>query len=220
VPYQTIATDDIGKFAALAFEQPGRFIGGAVEIAGSELTNPAAAEVFSRLLGRRVKFQRLPMPVVRVALGREFYQMFRWFNAGAFQADVAALRRDYPQLRLRTLEDWLREEGWAGRRAVIARRDKIGRPLPGASPARRSGRGGIGVSGGTDLDWTFGGPWPFRPRWFRLTPRTDALHRPEAARGPPGPHDRVSAGRGCGQSFPAVAVHAGAVMSHEQLDSR
>src|SRR6266704_4947009 len=112
----------------------GRFIGAAVEIAGSELTNQAAAEVFSRVLGRRVKFRRLPMPVVRVALGREFYQMFRWFNVGGFQADITALRRDYPQLRLRTLEDWLREEGWTGRRAITVRRDKIGRPLPGATP--------------------------------------------------------------------------------------
>ena len=41
-----------------------------------------------------------------VALGREFYQTFRWFNTGGFNADIAALRRDYPQLRLRTLEDW------------------------------------------------------------------------------------------------------------------
>lgn len=133
-PYQTIATDDIGKFAALVFEQPDRFVGTALEIAGSELTNPAAAEVFSRVLRRRVRFRRLPMPVVRVVLGREFYQMFRWFNAGGFQADVPALRRDYPQLRLRTLEDWLREEGWAGRRAVTTRRDKIGRPLTGTTP--------------------------------------------------------------------------------------
>jgi hypothetical protein len=73
--------------------------------------------------------------LVRVALGREFYQMFRWFNAGGFQADVAALRRDYPQLKLRTLEDWLREEGWAGRRIVTVKRDKIGRALSGGSPA-------------------------------------------------------------------------------------
>ena len=45
----------------------------------------------------------LAMPV---APGREFYQTFRWFNTGGFNADIAALRRDYPQLRLRTLEDW------------------------------------------------------------------------------------------------------------------
>jgi uncharacterized protein YbjT (DUF2867 family) len=138
IPYQTIATDDIGKFAALAFDQPDAFIGVELEIAGSELTNRAAADVFSRVLGRRVKFRRLPMPLVRVALGREFYQMFRWFNQGGFQADITALRRDYPQLRLRTLEDWLREEGWAGRRAVTVPRDKIGRPVPDTVPPAAS----------------------------------------------------------------------------------
>ena len=37
-PYQTIATDDIGGFVALAFERPSEFIGKELEIAGSELT--------------------------------------------------------------------------------------------------------------------------------------------------------------------------------------
>src|SRR6516225_9309326 len=79
-PYQTIAADDIGAFAALAFERPQEFIGVALEIAGSELTNLEAAQVFSRVLGKPVKFRRLPMPMVRLVLGKEFYQMFRWFN--------------------------------------------------------------------------------------------------------------------------------------------
>jgi uncharacterized protein YbjT (DUF2867 family) len=128
-PYQTIATDDIGKFVALAFERPGDFIGVELEIAGSELTNRQAAEVFARVLGRPVKFRRLPMPIVRVGLGKEFFQMFRWFNEGGYQADVAGLRGRYPELQLRTLEDWLREEGWENKREIAVKRDKIGRPL-------------------------------------------------------------------------------------------
>jgi uncharacterized protein YbjT (DUF2867 family) len=111
-PYQTIATDDIGAFAALAFERPREFLGVAVEIAGSELTNPQAAEVFSRVLGKPVTFRRLPLPIVRLVLGKEFYQMFRWFNAEGFRADIGALRRQYPTVHLRTLEEWLRAEGW------------------------------------------------------------------------------------------------------------
>jgi uncharacterized protein YbjT (DUF2867 family) len=130
MPYQTIASDDIGKFAALAFARPEVFIGVDLEIAGSELTNRQAAEVFARVLGRPVKFRRLPMPVARIALGKEFHQMFRWFNEGGYRADVAGLRRDHPDLRLRTLEDWLREEGWEGKRAITVQRDRIGRPLP------------------------------------------------------------------------------------------
>jgi uncharacterized protein YbjT (DUF2867 family) len=111
-PYQTIATDDIGAIAALAFDRPQEFIGLALEIAGSELTNPEAAQVFSRVLGKPVRFRRLPMPVVRLVLGKEFYQMFRWFNEAGFQADIAGLRRKYPEVRLQTLEEWLRHEGW------------------------------------------------------------------------------------------------------------
>ena len=114
-PYQTIAADDIGAFIALAFERPKEFIGEAVEIAGSELTNREAAEVFSRVLGRKVRFQRLPLPAVRLVLGKEFYQMFRWFNASGFKADIETLRRRYPEIHLRTLEEWLRDEGWQKR---------------------------------------------------------------------------------------------------------
>jgi uncharacterized protein YbjT (DUF2867 family) len=111
-PYQTIATDDIGAFAALAFERPEQFIGVELEIAGSELTNPEAAGIFSKVVGRPVKFQRIPMPIVRLAMGKEFYQMFRWFNVEGFKADIAGLRSSYPEVRLQNLEEWLRREGW------------------------------------------------------------------------------------------------------------
>jgi uncharacterized protein YbjT (DUF2867 family) len=111
-PYQTIASEDIGAFAALAFERPRDFIGLELEIAGSELTNPEAAQVFSRVLGKRVKFRKLPMPMVRLVLGKEFYQMFRWFNEAGFKADIADLRHQYPEVHLQNLEEWLHNEGW------------------------------------------------------------------------------------------------------------
>jgi len=111
-PYQTIAADDIGAFAALAFDRPKDFVGLEPEIAGSELTNPEAAQVFSKVLGKPVKLQRLPMPMVRLVPGKEFYQMFRWFNAGGFQANIPELRRRYPEVQLQTLEQWLYNEGW------------------------------------------------------------------------------------------------------------
>jgi uncharacterized protein YbjT (DUF2867 family) len=123
-PYQTIASDDIGAFVALAFERPKEFIGMELEIAGSELTNLEAAQVFSRVLGRPVKFQKLPMPIVRLALGKEFYQMFHWFNESGFKADIPTLRKRYPEIHLHTLEEWLRAEGWH-KRARHVRAPKV-----------------------------------------------------------------------------------------------
>ena len=113
--YQTIATDDIGAFVALAFERPNDFVGMELEIAGSELTNVETAEVFSRVLGKSVKVRKLPMTIVRLFMGKEFYEMFRWFNEAGFKADIAGLRQRYPEVHLHTLEEWLREEGWQKR---------------------------------------------------------------------------------------------------------
>jgi uncharacterized protein YbjT (DUF2867 family) len=118
-PYQTIASQDIGAFAALAFERPRDFLGLELEIAGSELTNPQAADVFSRVLGKPVRFQKLPMLAVKLFLGKEFYQMFRWFNEAGFRADIPGLRRTYPEVPLVDLETWLYQEGWDKRARIF-----------------------------------------------------------------------------------------------------
>jgi len=127
-PLQTIAPDDIGNFISLAFAQPNRFIGLELEIAGSELTGRETAEVFSRVLGRRVKVYPLPMIAIRPQ-GKEMYQMFSWINKSGFQADIPALRRDYSEIPLTSLESWLRKEGWQGKRKVTVKRDKWGKPI-------------------------------------------------------------------------------------------
>jgi uncharacterized protein YbjT (DUF2867 family) len=118
-PYQTIASQDIGAFAALAFDRPKDFLGLELEIAGSELTNPQAAEVFSRVMGRPVKFRKLPMLAVKLFLGKEFYQMFRWFNDAGFRADIPSLKRKYPEVPLMDLETWLYHEGWDKRGRIF-----------------------------------------------------------------------------------------------------
>jgi uncharacterized protein YbjT (DUF2867 family) len=119
-PYQLIATDDIGEWAALALSQPERFKGKALEIAGDELTNPEIAAAFARVMGRPVKFQRLPLFLTRLVLGKEFYQMFRWFNDHGYRADLAALRREYPEVKPTSLEAWLAREGWGRKGKVYA----------------------------------------------------------------------------------------------------
>jgi uncharacterized protein YbjT (DUF2867 family) len=131
-PLQTIAADDIGQFIGLVFAEPVRFIGLELEIAGSELTGPESADVFARVLGRRMTIHRLPMFMVRLSLGKEWAQMFKWLDKCGFQADIPALRKDYPEITLTSLEEWLIREGWQGKRKVLLKRDSMGRPLAAA----------------------------------------------------------------------------------------
>ncbi len=106
---QQIATEDIGSFAALAFEQPTSFIGKALEIAGDELSMTEIVETFSRVMKRTIEFVEQPMDQM-IQRNPENALMMEWFNTDGYQAVLPALRALYPALL--TLETWLRQKGW------------------------------------------------------------------------------------------------------------
>ena len=114
---QLIPAFDIGSFAAAAFENPEKYIGQAIDIASDENTNPEIAEIFSRILGRPVSFKKLPMLVVRLFMGKELHQMFRWINNVGYDVDIPALQKKYPEVKFSKLGNWL-EHNWAKSEAV------------------------------------------------------------------------------------------------------
>jgi uncharacterized protein YbjT (DUF2867 family) len=111
--YQLIATDDIGAFAAAVFDRGDEIIGQAIEIAGDELTNLEIAATFSRVMGRPVKFTRIPLLMIRIGGGSGVSLMYKWFNQHGYEADIPRLKQTFPEVRLTTLEDWIGHEGWA-----------------------------------------------------------------------------------------------------------
>jgi uncharacterized protein YbjT (DUF2867 family) len=54
--FQRVAVEDVGAFAAIAFEDPDTWIGREVDIGGDEQTMPEIAETFSRVIGREVDY--------------------------------------------------------------------------------------------------------------------------------------------------------------------
>ncbi len=94
---QMIAVDDIGGIAALAFRQPGEWLGKTVEIAGDELTMVEAAAVFSASLGRPVEY--VGGHEDRPGGGDEARSMAAWFDEVGYDVDIAAVRAVYPGLR-------------------------------------------------------------------------------------------------------------------------
>ncbi|GGQ43232.1 uncharacterized protein YbjT (DUF2867 family) [Actinomadura coerulea] len=87
-PMQFIAADDIGVFAADAFDDPERSIGRQIELAGDELTFPEVARIYQRVTGTPTRFEPLPIEE----------RMFQWFAEAGYQADIPALRRQHPHL--------------------------------------------------------------------------------------------------------------------------
>jgi uncharacterized protein YbjT (DUF2867 family) len=111
-PFQQVAVEDVGAFAAIAFEHPEEWIGREVDLAGDEQTMPKIAETFGRVIGKQISYYQVPWDQFEEQMGEEYAVMYRWFNDVGYEADIAALRQQYPELI--TFERYLRSHGWEG----------------------------------------------------------------------------------------------------------
>jgi len=110
---QMLAVEDLGHFVGMAFERPEDFVGATFDLASQELSMLEIADTFTRVLGRPVRFTGSPEGVTKLReFDRDLGDMFRiQLYERRFRAFIPALRALHP--RLRTLEDFLREAGWA-----------------------------------------------------------------------------------------------------------
>jgi len=106
-----IAVRDIGRFVGEAFDNPQRWQGVAVNIAGDRLLVRDYVATVSRVTGHPIRYNRLPLDQFLATLPQPLRPLFRWYDEVGYEADVASLRRELPQLL--TLETWLIEQGWA-----------------------------------------------------------------------------------------------------------
>jgi uncharacterized protein YbjT (DUF2867 family) len=113
---QQISVEDIGAFAAMAFQNSSKWAGRTIELAGDELTMQRVAETLSRVVGRNVKYVQVPWEQFRQDAGEEMTKMYRWFNDEGYHVDIPALRKEYPNLS--TLEKALRQQDWAAAAAA------------------------------------------------------------------------------------------------------
>ena len=111
-PFQQVAVEDVGAFAAIAFENPDRWIGREVDLAGDEQSMTEIADTFSRVIGREVSYYQVPWDQFEEQMGEEVTVNYRWFNDEGYEADIAALQQEHPELT--TFERYLRSQGWEG----------------------------------------------------------------------------------------------------------
>jgi len=110
-PLQQISVEDIGTFAALAFQSPSRWLGRTQELAGDEVSMMRVADLLTRVAGHRVTYVQVPWDQFRANAGEEMTRMYKWFEDVGYDVDIAALRRELPSLS--TLEQVLRRQDWS-----------------------------------------------------------------------------------------------------------
>jgi uncharacterized protein YbjT (DUF2867 family) len=104
---QFVATYDIGWFAARALEEPERYAGRVIPLAGDELNVADIIRTFRTVIGHKRWVAPIPTFVARMMMPKEFADMFRWIREKGFEADIAQVRQEYPQLL--TFAGWLKK---------------------------------------------------------------------------------------------------------------
>ncbi len=108
-PLQMIAVEDFAGFVADAFDNPDKYIGKTMELAGDELTMEKTAEILGKVTGRPVRYVQMPIEQVR-SMSEDLAKMYEWMNEVGYSVDIGALRKLRPDML--DLETWLRKSGW------------------------------------------------------------------------------------------------------------
>jgi uncharacterized protein YbjT (DUF2867 family) len=107
---QMIAVDDIGNYGALAFEEHEKLNRREIDIAGDQQTMVETAKTLSRVLGRTIAFQRVPIEEIR-KFSEDYALMLEWFDRVGYDADITGNEAQYG-IRPTSLTDWAAQVKW------------------------------------------------------------------------------------------------------------
>ncbi|NRP70831.1 Quinone oxidoreductase 2 [Ensifer psoraleae] len=109
---QLVALADIGAFVAALVERRDDVFGKRFDIAGDELSGEEQAKILSQAIGRPIDYQEIPIAAARQQ-SEDAALMFEWFDRAGYDVDIAALRRDFPDVRWHSFADWARAFDWS-----------------------------------------------------------------------------------------------------------
>ncbi|UVK44459.1 NmrA/HSCARG family protein [Mesorhizobium sp. AR07] len=109
---QLVSLADIGGFVAALAERRDQVFGKRFDFAGDELSGEAQAKILSEAIGRPIGYQEIPIAVARQQ-SEDAALMFEWFDRVGYDADIAALRKEFPEVGWHNFADWARAFDWS-----------------------------------------------------------------------------------------------------------
>ena len=105
---QLISAEDVGMVSGIIFMNPEKYLSKTITLAAEEMSQEEIAQTFTEVLGREVKFSKLPGIITRLAMGKDLHKMFKWLNSNdaCFVKDMDGLKREFPDMM--TLRQWIK----------------------------------------------------------------------------------------------------------------
>ncbi len=110
-PWQTIAVDDVGLWAMAVFNNPNKFIGKGINLAGEEMTGNQMAHLLTKLKrfeDKPVQYFKIPRSLLKV-LEHDLATMAEWIERGGYGANIDELKTLGNELgiQMTSLSSWL-----------------------------------------------------------------------------------------------------------------
>jgi uncharacterized protein YbjT (DUF2867 family) len=102
---QQLDRSDLGSFVALVLADPARYDGSRFELASDAPTPAQMTQEVSDVLDRPVGYSETPMTDVE-RRSPDMAAMWEFLRGPGYQADIAALRRDYPAVGWTSFTEW------------------------------------------------------------------------------------------------------------------
>ena len=108
------------RVKALTRERCEQVFGKRFDFAGDELSGEEQAKILSHAIGRPINYQEIPIAAARQQ-SEDVALMFEWFDRVGADADIAALRRDFSEVRWHSFADWARAFDWSVLERTVSR---------------------------------------------------------------------------------------------------
>jgi len=104
-----ISSSDIGNISSLIFLNPDQNLRKTILLATEEIDQENVARIFSNVLGREIKYQKIPMVLTRLFMGKNLYTMFKWYNENyaCLIKNQTIFLKDFPNML--NLSEWIKQ---------------------------------------------------------------------------------------------------------------
>ena len=105
---QFLSAIDIGEISADIFLNKEKYLGKTITIGSEEMNMQQVSKTFSQVLSKEISYQKLPMFITRIIMGKNLYKMFKWINENdaIFMKDLEVFKKENPNLT--SLKQWIK----------------------------------------------------------------------------------------------------------------
>jgi len=105
---QFIGAVDIGEISADIFLNQNKYLEKTITLGSEEMDMQQVAATFSEVLGKEISYQKLPLLIARLVMGKDLYKMFKWINENdaIFIKDIDQFKKENPNLT--SLKHWIK----------------------------------------------------------------------------------------------------------------